>query len=440
MIERFPENMQRRLREHYSIQRVLLSGIVDVLFTENPAVPTAGISEESKKFSLYINEGFWEKLNEEDRIFLTIHEILHVIFNHPARSLELNEERGYDFMLMNVAQDICINHIIIDHFVDASKLTITDDACFIETVFAPEHHYMVKRHQSFEYYYRTYRNLYGDSQPENETIDIHNVSIAPSGGEEDEPGQGELASKAEELLDEVINDVLGEHEEANAANESFCNSNADVDNYGIDEGTQGGEASINSAESLDEIFSFVIDDAFYEKKHVVRERNWYGFDRRINPILDENTDLLLPVTSRKVKKEKKIHKICAYVDVSGSCERYSKRLVNLIHNLDPQRFAVTVYPWASNVGELRIVGEKFYWSGAGLGTRIDQVLRHYRNVTSEEKYDAFFVLTDGIYMNFRHAQQIAQLEDDAFMNWYFFLVPGGMENIPKNAHYFKFKH
>jgi predicted metal-dependent peptidase len=57
---------------------------------------------------------FIDKLSQEQTNFVLIHEILHPLFNHSKRTIE----GGYNKYLSNIAQDMIINTIITDEFLN----------------------------------------------------------------------------------------------------------------------------------------------------------------------------------------------------------------------------------------------------------------------------------------------------------------------------------
>jgi predicted metal-dependent peptidase len=77
-------------------------------------VPTAGVSynKDLKRFDMYINPHFFCKiLNDQQRIAVLLHEIYHIIHQHPSRIgfKHLPQER---LRLLNVAADMVINQFI----------------------------------------------------------------------------------------------------------------------------------------------------------------------------------------------------------------------------------------------------------------------------------------------------------------------------------------
>jgi predicted metal-dependent peptidase len=87
----------------------------------DPRIKTAGVNVSTKGMNYYYNPDFIDSLTQEQTNFLNIHEIMHLLFNHPKRT----RMGGYDPELSNIAQDMIINTIIMENikasFVDIPK-------------------------------------------------------------------------------------------------------------------------------------------------------------------------------------------------------------------------------------------------------------------------------------------------------------------------------
>src|SRR6266403_104488 len=87
----------------------------------DPQLQTAGVNVTSKGMNYYYNPEFIDKLTQEQVNFLNIHELFHLLLNHPRRT----RMGGFDHELSNIAQDMIINQIIIQDikpdFVDIPK-------------------------------------------------------------------------------------------------------------------------------------------------------------------------------------------------------------------------------------------------------------------------------------------------------------------------------
>jgi predicted metal-dependent peptidase len=77
-------------------------------FHKSESLPTCGVNVGKKGFNFYYNHEFLNKLPQEEVNFVDIHEIFHLLFDHPQRTVAGN----FDPKLANIVQDMIINHII----------------------------------------------------------------------------------------------------------------------------------------------------------------------------------------------------------------------------------------------------------------------------------------------------------------------------------------
>jgi predicted metal-dependent peptidase len=84
-----------------------------ISFLETNRIPTAGVSV-GLRISYYHNKEFFDNLDILEVNFVNLHEIFHLLFDHPART----KSGGFDHKMANYAQDMIINEIIISTFSD----------------------------------------------------------------------------------------------------------------------------------------------------------------------------------------------------------------------------------------------------------------------------------------------------------------------------------
>lgn len=82
----------------------------NVNFFKTSKIKTAGVNFRDLKMNFYYNEKFVNKLNEKQVKFLCLHEVFHLIFNHPSRG------RGYNHGIANFSMDMIINEIIAEKY------------------------------------------------------------------------------------------------------------------------------------------------------------------------------------------------------------------------------------------------------------------------------------------------------------------------------------
>jgi len=80
-------------------------------FSEENRIPTMGVSVKKNGMHWVYNSKFLDELPQKQVNWGGIHEILHLMYNHPRRTKE-----HHNHYLANVAQDMIINHIIDTDF------------------------------------------------------------------------------------------------------------------------------------------------------------------------------------------------------------------------------------------------------------------------------------------------------------------------------------
>jgi predicted metallopeptidase len=421
-------------------------GIVN-FFAENEiypefsdAISTACVTFDSKytvKCSKFlINEKFWNALNYNERVLVFIHETLHILFKHNKRVHEyfdsiLPAKRSNE--IMQIATDISINHIIIEKYLNNIPLvalpTLKNMACLIETVFKPEDSPSIPRHMSFIYYYEKYIELYGMKKPKNNNFDEHPEINKESISENDDFEQQDI----DKILDGMLKELgleIDENEQVIFQTKMFGTNNV------INEEKQ--EIIVNKAKSLEDHFKLVIKTVSAKKEKEKPSYNWYGFNRRTSIAMQSISPTLnVPVKAQKKKEDENEYNICAYLDVSGSCESYSIKFMELTSNL-PDNYNLDIYVFADRVRKVEVDcrnGKKtFNYKGAGCGTNILNVLQNHKEIEPTKKYDAVFVLTDGEYQNIKSNT----LFD--YTKWFFFMSPNYRNNVPEKAKLFEMKH
>ena len=85
---------------------------------DSKRVPTAGVSKNGINYQLAINPEFWEGLNEEQRLGILKHELLHIAFGHLTTFFKFSDKR-----LANVAMDMEINQYIESSWLPGGEYT-----------------------------------------------------------------------------------------------------------------------------------------------------------------------------------------------------------------------------------------------------------------------------------------------------------------------------
>lgn len=295
-------------------------GNIDRVFSEK--VPYAGVSFKNDNFILYINPTNYFSLPLNERIFILIHEMLHLIHNH------LFERDGKNFEIWNYATDICINQMISNHYAVAPSFIVTYKSFENKGLFLPQDK------TSDEYY----------------KLLIDNFSTSPSPNDSD---------KKEKSSSNSSNNSKGSSEDSDMDSTSSNNSSNEKDSFDkpsishdiwndsdeIDEATKQilekeledkiQSAAENAGENTPEMFRQ------FEKTKDVSVTPWYVFLRRT---MANKTSHSFKRTWKKPhrhlydqamgKKKKKKSVIHVIVDTSASIkEHFLKEFYQELNNL-----------------------------------------------------------------------------------------------------------
>jgi predicted metal-dependent peptidase len=63
-------------------------------------IPTAGVGKNGINYQLIINSNFWEELNDDQRLGILKHELLHIAFGHLSIVFKFSDRK-----LANIAMD-----------------------------------------------------------------------------------------------------------------------------------------------------------------------------------------------------------------------------------------------------------------------------------------------------------------------------------------------
>ena len=81
-----------------------------VSFHEDKNISTCGVNMTAKGMNYYYNSDFLNTLSQKEVNFVNVHECFHLLWNHPKRTIS----GQYDPKLSNIAQDMIINHVIVE--------------------------------------------------------------------------------------------------------------------------------------------------------------------------------------------------------------------------------------------------------------------------------------------------------------------------------------
>jgi predicted metal-dependent peptidase len=122
--------------------------LLNVNFYETRSLSTAGVNFRNLRMNFYYNPDFLDKLTEKQVAFLVIHELFHLLFNHPKRG------KGYKHELANIAMDMIINELILEKHENVSEfipnLIEMDSNYKDDRIFEILYDWLNKKHESWK--------------------------------------------------------------------------------------------------------------------------------------------------------------------------------------------------------------------------------------------------------------------------------------------------
>ena len=369
------------LDDYHSVFYTFFS-LASASFTDE--LPTAAVRfpRDGGPADLLINHGFWQALTHRERLFVICHECLHVLLNHGLRNgMDVPGATPY---LVNVAQDITINEMIIDLFnYDRLDIRGWENYCWIDTCF--DHPILVKRNETFIYYLEkliTDKKITEDTGPS--TLDEHG---APGHG--DPADESEATKRAKEELAEQLAEELTPSEI-----ESILKSLPDAGTGSIRGAYE--HVMAKKVKRLKIKFSHIIRKL---KKTAIKEsfvdvETFSHTSRRFDDMMMRCPDLNLPgkVERGTPKKDKLLTAV--FMDVSGSCIKYLSTFESVItaFGREPDIFDVRMFIFDTMISEVK-PGDRVRVGG---GTSFKIIEQRCQRLAAEGRYpDCVVVITDG---------------------------------------------
>lgn len=358
----------------------------DVMFSD---IPTACVTfSKTRKPELQIGEKFWNCLTIREKLFVICHECLHVILDHGVRN-GLNV-KGATPSLVNKAQDITINEMIVDVFnYDRDDIRDWKKYCWIDTCFKGPQLVLIKRNETFTYYLNELiKNPPPDSSEDGpSTLDEHTTEQPET--EEQKTAREEFAGAlAEDLTIKEIEGLLK-------------NIPPDLDaGNGILSGS-GLEAKLNAiiaAKIKKQKVNFNRIIRKLKKSSIsMKDRDVETFthqDRRFADVI-KKTDMLLPGKNAIERPNKDRLLTAVFMDVSGSCLPYMETFEKVFLAFDAERklFDTRLFIFDEKVTSVK-PGDSVR---IGAGTNFNIIENKCRELETEMHHypDCVVVITDG---------------------------------------------
>ena len=379
-------------------------------------LPTAAISfdEQGNQLNLIINQTFWNLLNEETKMFLICHEILHIILCHGKRFAEYIKSPRFEDM--NVAADVVINETLCSAFGfkrEDLDSALKKDGCWLNTVFKDDK--TILKEQSTEYYFNRIKK---DSGKKFYSIDIHKV-LTP---EQQQQLEDSLINSG--VFEKMDKDFIGKLPNNIDTKEAIQNIQAGI-------GT-GSWSTVNAIKKRKSKWESVIKkwESTYIKDTLHTHERWERVGAKYSHIISD--EIALPTENWILDDIKDNYKIDVFffLDTSGSCIGLKDRFFTAARSLDPKRFNIRLFNFDTQVVEVNIKENKVYGGG---GTSFNIIESKIQSIIKTEniKYPkAVWLITDGYGDNVK-----PQFPD----KWYWFLSADYRQYIPKGCKIFMLK-
>lgn len=423
----------KSLAEHYTVFEKFWD-VGEVLWDDSLKIPTAAIRFDAKAgnaIQFHINEKWWRTLTDVQQRWVICHEMLHVIFYHGYRMVEVPR---YLHRYLNIALDIVVNETLVRSY--GFKYSDVDDmlshmptlnpetgveetppSCFVHTVFK---HMDPLPPKNRDYAY--YMNLllqntkqYGgeSSMDDHDMLESFLDDDGSGNGWESELGRALNKAEKNELkkiTKEQLNDM---------ARESYSKM-AGKEPGNFEYTVQGTRAwSKKPWESVIKVWKM-------KAKGDGEDLQWRKKDRRYTTIQREG--LYLPSDDEDSMKTEKRIEVWVFQDTSGSCAGFVDRFFAAAESLNacPQ-FDVRLFCFDTRVYETDFISKKLYGFGGTTFSCIEQDIQ--ARITKEGiKYpDAVFIITDG------YGDRVNPERPD---NWHVFLSTGDRSCFPDKVRSF----
>jgi predicted metal-dependent peptidase len=322
-------------------------------------IPTAGVGKNGINYQLIINSNFWEELNDEQRLGILKHELLHIAFGHLSIVFKFSDRK-----LANIAMDMEINQYI-------PKDWLPENGIFIENY--PDLNLDTKA--GCRYYYDRLR-LAKDQKDQTGTSGDSNFDKLC-----DQLDQGEgipdhstwdefedLSEAEQKLIDKQVQRILSEAKEQTLKKQGHVPG---------------------------EIDGLIIIDEILAPKF-----NWRAYIRRFTGI---STKIFTKKLRRKDNKRfsdnpglkiKMRQKMLLAIDTSGSVsDTELKEFMNEIYHIHKAGVDITIVQCDTQITSIEDYKGKFELKVSGRGgTSFDPVLEYFEQ---NRQFTSLIYFTDG---------------------------------------------
>lgn len=340
-------------------------------------MPTAAIyftDDGTDYVKIVVGTKLWESANDSLKVFIIIHEYLHLLYEHGLRGLALQSNYPGENRRINVAMDICINEDAVNHYNVIREDVDPEDAyCWFNKYF-PMGRYDSSR--GFEYYFKLLEG--NENLDSGDTVDDHQPMM-----------EGRINSEA---VERILRDVLVEIGEKEA--------NAILSNMGKIAGTsniKGLRDAVIEARPKKDKWETIIKKWSKAVTRGTNEFDTWLYDNRATMLSPYDVKLPAYKDFDDVVARNDFLEVFFFIDISPSCESYIERFLAVPGTLNPERFKVNVCAFDLQVTPID-VSKKTISLHRRLGTSFSIIESWILNETVKrgKPYPkGVFILTDG---------------------------------------------
>lgn len=367
---------------------------------------TAFVTAKSGCIHFECNKNFWDKLNQEEHLFLILHECYHVLLDHFKRFPKVTRTS-------NKAMDLAVNHALLKHFSFKRKKMpfLSKIGCWVDTVIPDQVLLDTLSAEEYLYALEKYEKDNPGSASTGEGSDGMEGLIGEQGSMDDH-----AQSKGEALNDILTKVLKGLPEELQEKED-------------LSEG-QVEQKLKEFAESLGEEVGAAITGAGFGKsaeKPLIkvekkRKTTWLQFAKRLEKIVKgdrqqtawlpdrrtgslANKNMFLPSYREDEGKEGKVL-VVLFLDTSTSCDHLRPHFFGFAKALPKEVFEVVAFGFTTRTYRLDLDMPRFHDGG----TSFQEFEAVFNRVEAKKKYA--FIFTDG---------DAGAVEFESPEKWYWFL-------------------
>jgi len=442
----------KELRKHHSLFAQFWT-VGHILEIDHPKMPTACVRFDKKSgagVQFCVNPQFWATLNSHSKAFVIAHEIMHVYLDHGRRSLNLDPE------MANIAQDVVINHYLVDCFdFDRNEITFADKYCWLDTVFPGRDD--VEPNRCFEYYYQKLQEQggapqsgdgegeagEGEGQPGgtgqpgegdgNQTVDVHDF-VGDDDDEIDEDLLDAIQKAADDLMDRITEGEVDDFEqivENGNDDESDKLEEQKRSKAGAMAGTMQKRIRLGRIVKKPKWETVIAKELgrFQGRQQDVDLQLWTRPNRRLAGMGD---DLILPADVTETIPVRDRVDVWFFQDTSGSCVDLAKRFFAAAASIPEDRFRIRMFCFDTKVYETSLKSGKLYGFGGTAFQPMEDKIQAILKDEPKTKYpQAVFVVTDGEAWSKMHCEFPER--------WHWFLTYKNLGCIPNQSKHYLLK-